>query len=64
MDFSKPARKITRVLFTNQSLASAGFIAAATLNSIIGTKLSGSASFAGVPSAVTALGQEEINSYC
>src|SRR5512139_4085830 len=50
------ARKITWVLFINQSLASAGFIAAATLNSIIGTKLGGSASFAGVPSAVYLLG--------
>src|SRR5512139_2622531 len=50
------ARKITWVLFINQSLASAGFIAAATLNSIIGTKLGDSASFAGVPSAVYLLG--------
>ena len=56
MDFPKLARKITWVLFANQSLASAGFIAAATLNSIIGTKLGGSASFAGVPSAVYLLG--------
>jgi MFS family permease len=55
-DLSKLARKITWVLFANQSLASAGFIAAATLNSIIGTKLGGSASFAGVPSAVYLLG--------
>src|SRR5512147_2382444 len=56
MDLSKLARKITWVLFTNQSLASAGFIAAATLNSIIGTKLGGGASYAGVPSAVYLLG--------
>jgi MFS family permease len=56
IDFPKLARKITWVLFTNQSLASAGFIAAATLNAIIGTKLGGSASFAGVPSAVYLLG--------
>lgn len=55
-DLSKLARKITWVLFANQSLASAGFIAAATLNSIIGTKLGGSASFAGVPSAVYLVG--------
>src|SRR5512147_1620060 len=54
--YSKLARKITWVLFTNQSLASAGFIAAATLNSIIGTKLGGGASYAGVPSAVYLLG--------
>lgn len=51
-DFSKLARKLTWVLFANQSLASAGFIASATLNSIIGAKLGGSPSFAGVPSAV------------
>lgn len=50
------ARKITWVLFANQSLASAGFIAAATINSILGAKLGGSASFAGVPSAVYLVG--------
>jgi MFS family permease len=53
---SRLARKLTWILFANQSLASAGFIAAATLNSIIGAKLGGSASFAGVPSAVYLLG--------
>ncbi|MGB8984270.1 MAG: MFS transporter [Anaerolineales bacterium] len=56
MNYSKLARKITWVLFINQSLASAGFIAAATINSILGTKLGGSASFAGVPSAVYLVG--------
>jgi MFS family permease len=55
-DFTKPARKITWILFANQSLASAGFIAAATINSIIGAKLGGSASYAGMPSAVYLLG--------
>ena len=55
-DFSKLARKITWVLFANQSLASAGFIAAATINSIIGAKLGGSPSYAGLPSAVYLLG--------
>jgi len=55
-DFSKLARKLTWVLFANQSLASAGFIAAATINSIIGAKLGGSSSYAGVPSAVYLLG--------
>src|SRR5688572_29308886 len=55
-DLTKLARRITWVLFANQSLASAGFIASATLNSIIGAKLGGSASFAGVPSAVYLLG--------
>ena len=46
------ARKITGVLFAQQSLASAGFIAAATLNSIVGKELSHSSSWAGVPTAV------------
>jgi MFS family permease len=55
-DLPRLARKITWVLFANQSLASAGFIASATINSIIGTKLGGSASLAGVPSAVYLLG--------
>lgn len=51
-DLSKLARKITWVLFATQSLASAGFIASATINSIIGAKLGGNASYAGLPSAV------------
>ncbi|MCI0551238.1 MAG: MFS transporter [Anaerolineae bacterium] len=55
-DFSRLARKITWVLFANQSLASAGFIASATINSIIGANLGGNASWAGVPSAVYLLG--------
>jgi MFS family permease len=55
-DFSKLARKITWVLFATQSLASAGFVAAATINSILGAKLGGSPSYAGVPSAVYLLG--------
>ena len=55
-DLSRLARKITWILFANQSLSSAGFIASATINSIIGAKLGGSASFAGVPSAVYLLG--------
>jgi MFS family permease len=55
-DLSKIARKLTWILFANQSLASAGFIAAATINSIIGARLGGSASYAGVPSAVYLVG--------
>jgi len=51
-DFSKLARKITWVLFANQSLASAGFIAAATLNSIVGATLSNHIGWAGVPTAM------------
>ena len=46
------ARKITGILFAQQSLAYAGFIAAATLNSIVSKELSQSASWAGVPTAV------------
>jgi MFS family permease len=56
IDLPKAARKITWILFANQSLASAGFIASATINSIIGAQLGGSASFAGVPSAVYQVG--------
>jgi MFS family permease len=50
-DLESIARKITAILFTQQSLASAGFIAAATLNSIVGKELSGHSNWAGVPSA-------------
>lgn len=46
------AKKITGILFAQQSLASAGFIAAATLNSIVGKELSQNPSWAGVPTAV------------
>ncbi len=46
------ARKITVILFAQQSLASAGFIAASTLNAIVGNELSRHADWAGVPSAV------------
>lgn len=54
-ELSKIARKITFVLFLAQSLASAGFIASSTVNSILGAKLGG-ASWAGVPTAVFLLG--------
>jgi len=50
-DLESIARKITAILFTQQSLASAGFIASATLNSIVGKELSGHSNWAGVPSA-------------
>ena len=46
------ARKLTTVLFAQQSLASAAFIAAATINSIVGASLGASPAYAGVPSAV------------
>lgn len=51
-DLESIARKITGILFAQQSLASAGFIAAATLNSIVGKELSQNSSWAGVPTAV------------
>jgi len=51
-NLSRVARKITFILFVEQSLASAGFIAAATLTSIIGAKLSHHPNWAGVPTAV------------
>ncbi len=51
-DFSKLARKITWVLFIAQSLASAGFIAAATINPILGAKLAADRSLATLPTAV------------
>ncbi|MCX6078369.1 MAG: MFS transporter [Chloroflexi bacterium] len=55
-DYSRIARKITFILFIAQSLASAGFIASATISSIIGAKLGGGSAWAGVPSAVYLLG--------
>jgi MFS family permease len=55
-DLNQSARRITLTLFSAQSLASAGFIAAATLNSILGARLGGQASWAGVPPAVYLLG--------
>jgi len=54
-DLSQVARKTTFTLFLAQSLFSAGFIAAATVNSILGAKLGGDP-WAGVPSAVLLLG--------
>src|SRR4030042_2621311 len=52
----RSARRLTWVLFTAQSMASAGFIAAATLASILGAELAGSTAWAGVPSSVYLLG--------
>lgn len=51
-NLTRIARKITFVLFVEQSLASAGFIAASTLNSIVAAKLSQHSNWAGVPTAV------------
>lgn len=54
-ELSRTARKITFTLFLAQSLFSAGFIAGATVNSILGAKLGGNP-WAGVPAAVLLLG--------
>jgi MFS family permease len=55
-DISRSARRIALTLFVAQSLGSAGFIAAATLTSILGAKLGGEAGWAGVPGAIYLLG--------
>src|SRR5688572_24536304 len=51
-NLTRIARKITFILFVEQSLASAGFIAAATITSIVGAELSHDPNWAGVPTAV------------
>ncbi|HKY22103.1 MAG TPA: MFS transporter [Vicinamibacterales bacterium] len=50
------ARKITWTLFVAQALSSTGFLASATITSIVGADLSGRAEWAGVPAAVYQLG--------
>ena len=50
-NLNKIARKITFILFAAQSLASAGFIAAATINPILGDKLAPHHSLATLPTA-------------
>ena len=50
-DFNRFARKITFILFATQRLASAGFIAAATINPILGAKLASDRSLATLPTA-------------
>jgi MFS family permease len=50
-NLNRIARKITLVLFAAQSLASAGFIAAATINPILGAKLASHLYLATLPSA-------------
>jgi len=56
MDFDRIARKITTVLFLSQSLSSAGFIAAFTVNALVGVELSGQKAMAGVPGGLYVLG--------
>lgn len=52
LDYAHIARKTTGTLFAAQCLGSAGFIAAATINSIAGAHLTGQPAWAGVPTAV------------
>ena len=56
-DYEKIAGKITNVLFLSQSLSSAGFIAAFTVNALVAVELTGRTAMAGVPGAVYVLGQ-------
>ena len=50
------ARKITWTLFVTQALSSTGFLASATVTSIVGADLSGRPEWAGVPGAVYQVG--------
>jgi len=54
-NIARAGRRATVVLFMAQSLISAGVIATATVLSILGEQLSGSAAWAGVPSATIQL---------
>ncbi len=56
-DYDRIAKKITAVLFLSQSLSSAGFIAAFTVNALVGVDLTGQTAMAGVPGALYVLGQ-------
>ncbi len=56
-DYDRIARKITIVLFLSQSLSSAGFIAAFTVNALVGVELTGQQAMAGVPGALYVVGQ-------
>ncbi len=56
MDFPRLARKLTFTLFLAMSLGSAGFIVAATVNTIVGAEISGNPAWAGLPAAMFTLG--------
>ncbi len=56
-DYRRIARKITCVLLLSQSLSSAGFIAAFTVNALVAVELTGRTALAGVPGALYVLGQ-------
>ncbi len=55
-NYSSDARKITIVLLITQSLGAAAFSVVATVNTIVGEKLSGITELAGVPGAALQLG--------
>ena len=55
-DHARIARKITWVLFLSQGLSSAGFIAAFTVNALVGVDLTGRTALAGVPGAFYVVG--------
>src|SRR5258708_28673420 len=55
-NYKGQARKIVWTLFAAQCFGSAGFLAAATVNTIVGAKLTGQPALAGVPSAVYQVG--------
>jgi MFS family permease len=56
IDLTHLARKITFTLFLAMSLGSAGFIVAATVNTIVGADISGNPAWAGLPAAMFTLG--------
>lgn len=56
-NYDRIAKKITVVLFLSQSLSSAGFIAAFTVNALVAVDLTGQTAMAGVPGALYVLGQ-------
>lgn len=56
-NYDRIAKKLTVVLFLSQGLSSAGFIAAFTVNSLVGVELTGQRAMAGVPGALYVLGQ-------
>ena len=56
IDLTRSARRITLTLLLAQSLGSAAYIDMATVSSILGARLGGEASWAGVPTAVFLLG--------
>jgi MFS family permease len=51
-ELERLARRITHTLFLGMSLGSAGFLAASTVNAIVGAQLSGRPAWAGLPTAV------------